>query len=1691
MSLQLKPLTIDSTDKHLDSKQKKFQSSISRALERFDTVTEWADYIASLGALLKALQSWKPQFQNVKYYVPTPYQVNRRLTSSLSPNLPAGVHQKTLEVYTYIFENIGIEMLAAEANIWIPGILPLMSFASMSVKSHLIDLYDTYLVQLPAPTLRMLVKPLIASLLPGIDDESSEFLPVTLNLIETMKENMADDSLFWQTCFLVIATSKDRRLGGLVWLMKKFPSVNAVPHLIKNKKKEDDIIPNNSSGNTSIDKAIEKKKLKEQVLQTLLPAAKDLVTPEPGLLVRCFFRCLDNDNDILIKRNILDLLLQRMHLNSPVITNLISNEDRKLLIFKCCTTTLNKDMSLNRRIWNWLLGSTSISQSNDSSSSLDGNPQPNQKINTNEYFINYGLEPLLDSLKDHISTKEDLVITFRICITFLDKWEIGSLIVPEMFILLLSATQKFADDENVIRTAASFFDAVETNIIWGKIFQYTKEEKNFDFLKFILTNFNIANDEEIIVRHLPLMMLSLLSYVNIKTMISDSQTKQVFEILNQLLEFTPERAFLPVSHSTIIYDESSTPKYSINKIEIFYEDVLNPEQSDSDISGIDSDLPFSTEDITYLCLRNLHSIVIHSLKTNERINEIAEFFVKLFEVIPEQAENSHNDKLEVQNEELTQTLSEVTISISAQEDTNEILGIVNLYSKYLGNRINIMESIKLLNLIIHSLWGYMVISFKQQIAIKCLKSFERTIPRKYVASALASAFIHENDFTNKLNVVDLLWDQLDAHNELLDKPLELILDELFDRQNPNYLSVSKWVVSLLNAGSSNQLYQMLTSEILKFSFINKDSLDQFDDLEMFTYKIRILSAVLNISECSIIENFSTEMTSISSVEAWKNDDISTYKNLMVAISLRFLNLQNNTDTKSIRSILILLDLLLDGTESNFKDIVVMSLQMSSKYISEGGVDSELIAVSLLDIVSKVLKLSHDNGIKLDIFDDNSTHLKYIDFLVTSLSSMNTPLIISSYVKILTESLVYFGESIFHVLLPLTASIIQCLARLFALEKEKGGYYKPIALLLEGLENLLETAHGYLYSQDKNGLSSGGTNQRSDFLQSVVSNVFYTENTEDTVRSQGERNVVLQTFKQISLCCTEVWFWAHNLSIDRALSTKYHSSYKFKFKTKKLLEKMFFLEPLETLENLVAHEDKDVITLIHVLDGNKPSLTIPYLLYSVILRFDIHTTIKFSFNSGKFNTSRISKNEPSLLNKLDSSTIMKFIIQYTVSLENSAIEEFYDDFITFFKEVSTNYTLFKSIYLEIIDFVGTVATKLALSQVADQKRYRKEVSDLFMRYIPNILVDTTPYDKEIEKNIYTSMSTLVTNTESVVNDPIGGDKFNAVVSTIVSQYLSPKFKSKELLVDENILSLALKVTEVGSKVKNWKLLMDETFVDDKKFLSFGKNVTWRDIIYQWSTYPENKTKLLSELLLVTGSKKTGMTPSLIPFNSWSNSETNARSQNLKKISYLLLISPKDTYLVDFQSLFSCVHQYLVSDENQLKSNSWILLRALFLTFNTSHFNEYWSKIAYCLQVNLQRFYEYLQIQKEIDSNEVLQICKTLDLLLSLGLEGFSATNEWIFIIDTINCIHRNAPFVALVDKIAEFKDFENSRTEDFELSTSGTLRIPLLMGVHKIQHYTQLRIFFHQLSYEHYESIYGMKGMDIESCKDDIFDDIFN
>eukprot|EP00842_Homolaphlyctis_polyrhiza_P003044 jgi/Hompol1/3740/HPOL_003335-RA len=110
----------------------KFSSSIERALQSFDSVSEWQDVIGFLTRLAKILSQYQ-QFTTI----PKKLIVSKRLAQCLNPALPAGVHTKALEVYHLIFQSAGKAQLAEDLPLWSYGLFPFGSHAAMSVKFHL------------------------------------------------------------------------------------------------------------------------------------------------------------------------------------------------------------------------------------------------------------------------------------------------------------------------------------------------------------------------------------------------------------------------------------------------------------------------------------------------------------------------------------------------------------------------------------------------------------------------------------------------------------------------------------------------------------------------------------------------------------------------------------------------------------------------------------------------------------------------------------------------------------------------------------------------------------------------------------------------------------------------------------------------------------------------------------------------------------------------------------------------------------------------------------------------------------------------------------------------------------------------------------------------------------------------------------------------------------------------------------------------------------------------------------------------------------------------------------------------------------------------------------------------------------------------------------------------------------------
>src|SRR5690606_2473316 len=109
--------------------------------------------------------------------------------------------------------------------IWLPGLMAVLSYASVTVKPHYISLIQTFFIPL-GKRLRPALKSVILALLPGIDEEGGEYFDDAFNLIESIRAAVAEDTYFWQCFLLATITSPQRRQGALAYLTRQLPKLD-------------------------------------------------------------------------------------------------------------------------------------------------------------------------------------------------------------------------------------------------------------------------------------------------------------------------------------------------------------------------------------------------------------------------------------------------------------------------------------------------------------------------------------------------------------------------------------------------------------------------------------------------------------------------------------------------------------------------------------------------------------------------------------------------------------------------------------------------------------------------------------------------------------------------------------------------------------------------------------------------------------------------------------------------------------------------------------------------------------------------------------------------------------------------------------------------------------------------------------------------------------------------------------------------------------------------------------------------------------------------------------------------------------------------------------------------------------------------------------------------------------------------
>lgn len=392
-----------------DYRYRNYASVIEKALRNFESSSEWADLISSLGKLNKALQS------NLRYsLLPKRLIIGKRLAQCLHPALPSGVHLKALETYEVIFKIIGTKWLAKDLFIYSSGLFPLLGHAAMAVKPVLLTLYERYYLPLQRALLPSL-QAFITGLLPGLEEglevyDRTDALLVKLSLL-------VGQQVFYGALWGSMLVTAMVRLPATVYIVTHFDRMAS------------------------------------------LSQQTHMLGYDHRVVVKSV--CLSlQDTNVLVQRNTLEILLYFF----PFATCLdpaepsiaLSAEDMTTVVSAASLTLLRRDMSLNRRLYAWLLGT-------DIKGGMVA-PHPKLSATTEEhmafYFNTYSQDFLVMALISIFKHKNadwapenvsGYLRPFRIIISLLDKPEIGPVVLNSVMLEVVRAfysyCRKILDEE--------------------------------------------------------------------------------------------------------------------------------------------------------------------------------------------------------------------------------------------------------------------------------------------------------------------------------------------------------------------------------------------------------------------------------------------------------------------------------------------------------------------------------------------------------------------------------------------------------------------------------------------------------------------------------------------------------------------------------------------------------------------------------------------------------------------------------------------------------------------------------------------------------------------------------------------------------------------------------------------------------------------------------------------------------------------------------------------------------------------------------------------------------------------------------------------------------------------------------------------------------------------------------------------
>lgn len=1527
---------------------------MDKALAQFHNLQEWADYIAALARLQKALQGHENALGDLAV------DTASTLARCLSLELPLGVHQKALGVYQQIFALLSDTLLNAQLQMWLPGVFPVLTYGALAVKPvALAVVRDQVMPRLSKQLLELVAFPLLNCLLSGLDDETLEFFNSFHGAIETFKKLLADDTVFWTQFVMVVVRSGDRRTGAWRWVARHLPKLGACKHTgtafglsekgvtgggalaTENTGSENSENRENSGGNggnggnggktgdfggktgdfdaetsgsdaktSDSDSKTTGSDLKstDSALKTTdsdakttssdpktdstssLPSCTEtrhlsseavavLSAENGGLIVRMFVAAL-GDSDIVVVRGFFDVLLTHM----PLCTtpgNLLER-DRVLLLMACCRVTLRRDMSLNRRLYTYLLGSQGGSR----------------------YFREYGAPPVVDGLLAMIQSHPGDAV--RICLALaMDKWDISHVVVPRVFrpilgvfvaqvgpprrkslVASLNGLAPVVTPENKVVTAChGFFDAIDPSFMWQQLVSGP-----VDTARVILAHWQFPRPASI---DPALVAVALLGSV-------DSE----LDVVAQLVAMCGRR-----DHPPAVLEPVATASEAAATVARYY---------DAKTADHNTPEPFSDDEVAVLLLQG----------ARDRFNSDPEASAAFLLEVCSLTDQRLGPGLDV--EALCARLARAVLRVLPVVDP-PVPG---------------------------ALLRTMIAELPLALVPRLLDYFSGY----QVEAGLFLALQAEPSDARRFERFEGWWRGFADSPLVVARPLQLVVDLLPHLEAVNCLR------KILRSHTRHQLVAVLVGAA------------NVHDYGRWQYHFDLVEAVVTgvpgAREAFGEGDEPAKWVVVAQVEALLKEGEQ-----MVA---------RGADADYVLALTLglrVLLLLLLGSEAQFGEFVARFLVATSKFSG----DYQYCQAQCLEVLEGFASL-------------HAVSDALVDFILDGLGQATLRLVVEKWVLVLVGLVHTLGETLFFfAVVPYVDALIAKLTDPAMVE--------PV---FKGVSDLLSIVHSYYRAQQ--GVAGAQPSPASSQL--FLGKVFTIETPATESEGRQRQAAIATAFHTATTAAVKLW--NHD---DALKETRFH--------VKRVLTRLLALEPRLVLEVMVGLADN--VRLVTILDGGRHAV-VPQLYELVALA--------------------------PLARVRDA--LAQFLVDYfDFSVDSDAMLDLWPLTHAYLKEAANSKTCLAASLRLCVEVSTRLRAPLA------------ELAEIALKLVLLLSQQMAALPDSFGADIAQLVSVAPLLPQVLAHD---NDKLVAVANSLVYNVVAPEFKQhKGLLAQFSPLVVALLEQLpllTPAPVKPWKTAVADLFFAQ---LFWEAAPQFQPVVATWIVSDDDRFK---ELI----AKAAPATLLILLWGEGLSAETKEKVQALKRLAYLVMISPDNHFLPHLAAIFEQLLAELAAKlPPEYLTYALLLVRAIVVKFDQLHLLPRWTFIIEMVMAPLRELAHGDPVKEPLSPAKcqlVLFTCKLLDQLLLLGLDEFSLA-EWMFI--------GNRGVIVEINK-SKCLPFDGTTAVAIDNDYSHPLR-PLLQGLSSIKTVLVLRSFFNSLPLVHYERVYSVQSVDVDAVKADITSDI--